>query len=135
MTSPAYPPPFAWPDEKARRRRLAATKLKARGQVTNALALAQWGWARRVTNLGFVGALRVTLANLAQAVAAMVLTLPVRLLFKALGLVRAALKQVKMVGGKVGKWRTGQRPQGFPFRLTRNKESKDKEYEGGSYGL
>jgi len=121
-------------DEKARRRRLAATKLKARGKVTSALALARWGWSRRVTNLGFIGALQVTLANLAQVVAATVLTLPVRLLFKVFGLIRAASKRLKVVGGKVGRWRTGQRPKGFPFRLTRNKAPK-KNYEGGEYGL
>ena len=102
--------------------------------MTSALALARWGWSRRVTNLGFIGALQVTLANLAQAVAATVLTLPVRLLFKVFGLIRAASKRLKVVGGKVGRWRTGQRPKGFPFRLTRNKAPK-KNYEGGEYGL
>ena len=80
--------------ESARRRRAATLVLKSRG--TNALGRARLGWAWRAgTSRGVLATAGATGAILARDAAALLLSLPVRLLFRLVFLTARMVKRVK----------------------------------------
>ena len=86
--------------ETTRRRRAATKLLQVRGSTR--LARAKLGWAWRSASGGALAGLRRTSAVALQDGAAAALALPIRLLFKLVGLVAKALKLAKRATGGGG---------------------------------
>lgn len=83
--------------EATRRRRAATSLLEKRGTSRFGRIKLAWAW-RTAGGAGMLGALRKTAAIGVRDVAGQALSLPIRALFKALVLVRKAIKLVKSIG-------------------------------------
>lgn len=84
-------------NEQARRRRLAAEKLRKRGKIAGPVKQARFAWRRQVAAKGVFAAPAALAANAAQELVALLLTVPFKLLFRAISFGEKLFKRAKAV--------------------------------------